>query len=137
MGSVYYTMGEEKAALNRFSRALDLLEKFPPDINRELRYRIHYNTGVVLFGKGDFTGAAVSFREALRTDGGNVDATRDLELSVKSHTRRQARGGGNNPGQNENRSESMVILMDYIKRKELNQWRSRTWQEEETSGPDY
>jgi hypothetical protein len=31
----------------------------------------------------------------------------------------------------------MVILMDYVKQKELNQWRSRTWQEEETTGPDY
>jgi Ca-activated chloride channel family protein len=137
MGSVYYTMGEEKAALNRFSRALQLLDTLPPDINRELRYRIHYNTGVVLFGEGDFSGAAASFREALRTDGGKVEAKRNLELSVKSHTRRQASGDGNNPGQNEGRSESMVILTDYIKRKEHNQWRSRTWQEEETTGPDY
>jgi Ca-activated chloride channel family protein len=137
MGSVYYTMGEEKAALNRFSRALHLLDTLPPDINRELRYRILYNTGVVLFGGGDFSGAAASFREALRTDGGKVEAKRNLELSVKSHTRRQASGGGNNSGQNESRSESMVILTDYVKSKELNQWRSRTWQEEETTGPDY
>jgi Ca-activated chloride channel family protein len=137
MGSVYYTMGEEKAALNRFSRALDLLDTHPSDINRELRYRIHYNTGVVLFGEGDFAGATFSFREALRADGGKVEAKRNLELCIKSYIREQTSGNGNNPDRKESRSESMVILMDYIKQKELNQWRSRTWQEEETAGPDY
>ena len=138
LGTVFYSMGEGKSALDRFSRSLRLLDTFPSETNRELRYRIHYNTGVVLFTEGDFSGAAGSFREALRIDGKKIGAKRNLELSLKSNSRENTSSGGNSPDQNESRNESMTVLLEYVKQKEINQWRSRTWQEEEEeSGPDY
>ena len=132
LGSVYFAMGEDKAALDRFARALSIIESQHSAGNRELNYRIHYNTGVVLLNGGDFTGAADSFREALRVNGNKVEAKRNLELSLKSLERET---GGERDGME---SESKAAFQEYFRQKELNQWRSLEWpEEEETTGPDY
>jgi Ca-activated chloride channel family protein len=136
LGSVYFAMGEEKAALERFAEAGKTLASFDAAVNRELQYRIHYNTGVVLFSEGDYSGAVNSFRNALKTDGGKKEAKRNLELSLRSLERETTSGGGKNDG--EGADESMIALFEYIRQKELNQWKSREWQEEEDlGGPDY
>jgi Ca-activated chloride channel family protein len=135
LGSVYFAMGEEKAALERFASAEKTIKSLDAAVNRELKYRIHYNTGVVLFSEGDFSGAVDSFRNALKTDGGKKEAKRNLELSLRSLEREPTSGGGRNEG--EGADESMVALFEYIRQKELNQWKSREWQEEDTDGPDY
>jgi Ca-activated chloride channel family protein len=137
LGSVYFTMGEEKAALERFAHAEKMLETTDPAANRELQYRIHYNTGVVLFSEGDFSGATESFRQALKIDGGKKDAKRNLELSILSLARDNISGGGKNDGENES-GENRSILFEYMRQKEFNQWKSREWQKEEDfSGLDY
>jgi Ca-activated chloride channel family protein len=134
LGSVYFSLGEEKAALERFAEAGNMLETSDPAADRELRYRIHYNTGVVLFSEGNFSGAADSFREALKTDGGKKEAKRNLELSIRSLAREHVSNDGKSNGEN----ESMAALFEYIQQKEYNQWKSREWQtEEDTNGPDY
>jgi len=134
LGSVYFALGEEKAALERFSEAEKMLQTFDPAIGRELHYRIHFNTGVVLFIGGDFTGAVDSFREALRIDGGRKEAKRNLELSLRSLARKDAAGSGESAEE----SESMAVLFEYVQQKEFNQWKSREWQmEEDDNGLDY
>jgi len=136
LGSVYFALGEEKAALDRFAEAETMLESFNPAANRELHYRIHYNTGVVLFSEGNFSGAMDSFRKALKVDGGKKEAKRNLELSIRSLARETSSGGGKNDGENEN--ESMTALFEYVRQKEFNQWKSREWQQEEdTDELDY
>ena len=132
LGSVYFAMGEEEAALDNFAKAGNLLDKLPPNLNRELRYRVCYNTGIALFSGGNFSGAADSFRDALKTDGRKTEAKRNLELSLLS-TARQSTVGGE---QREN--EGATALFDYIRQKELDQWTNREWQPEEDNGePDY
>jgi len=134
LGSVYFALGEENAALERFSEAENMLKSFDPATSRELHYRIHYNTGVVLFTDGDFTGAVDSFREALRIDGGRKEAKRNLELSLRSLARKDVSGGGESAEE----SESLAALFEYVQQKEFNQWKSREWQkEEDTHGLDY
>jgi len=136
LGSVYFAMGEEKAALDRFAEAEIMLESFDPATSRELRYRIHYNTGVVLFSEGDFSGAIDSFRKALKVDGGKKEAKRNLELSIRSLARENPSDSGKGGGENQN--ESMTALFEYVRQKEYNQWKSREWQkEEETDDIDY
>ena len=136
LGSVYFALGEEKAALDRFAEAETMLESFGPAAGRELHYRIHYNTGVVLFSEGDFSGAIDSFRKALKVDGGKKEAKRNLELSIRSLARETSSGGGKNDGENEN--ESMTALFEYVRQKEFNQWKSREWQQEDgTDELDY
>jgi Ca-activated chloride channel family protein len=140
LGSVYFALGEEKAALDRFAEAETMLESFNPAANRELHYRIHYNAGVVLFSEGNFSGAIDSFRKALKVDEGKKEAKRNLELSILSLAREDTSGGGRNgnENENENENESRTALFEYIRQKEFNQWKSREWQkEEETDELDY
>lgn len=132
LGSVYFAMGEERAALERFAQAGNLLEAFPPDSGQELRYRIHYNTGIVLFSDGDFSGAVDSFREALKIDGGKKEAKRNLELSIRALVRENTSNAPAGSGSgNEGEDESMAVLFGYIRQKETNQWKSREWQQED------
>jgi Ca-activated chloride channel family protein len=133
IGSVYLALGEDQAALNRFAEAKTLIEAFPAAVSGELRYRINYNTGVVLFSEGNFPAAADSFRDALRADSGKVEAKRNLELSIRSLSRENRSTGGDG-----GETESTATLFEYIRQKELNHWKSREWPEEEdTGGPDY
>ena len=137
LGTVYYAMGEDKAAMDRFTAAGNILNTQPAAANRELRYRIHYNTGVLEFSEGNFSGAADSFRQALRTDSGKIEAKRNLELSLLSLERDRPSGSGDGAG-NDGENESRIILNEFIRQKELNRWKSLEWQEDEDySGPDY
>jgi len=132
LGSAYFSMGEEESALDSFAKAVNLLDGQPQKLNRELRYRIFYNTGVVLFSKGDFSGAADSFRDALKTDGRKTEAKRNLELSLLSIARQNTAVG------ERREDEGISALFDYIRQKELEQWTNREWQAEEDSNePDY
>lgn len=136
LGSVYYSLDEGKAALERFADSQKIVDTLPAGEHRELRYRISYNTGGALFGEGDFAGAAASFREALRIEPDRIEAKRNLELSLLSLARESA--AGNRSDQERQESESRTVLFEYLRQKEYNQWKSREWAaEEETDGPDY
>jgi Ca-activated chloride channel family protein len=142
LGSLSLAREEGDAALEHFAAAGEALKKLPD--NRELAFRIRYNRGVALFGKGDYAGAAGAFREALQTDGSRIAAKRNLELSLLSgpEDNRGKSGQGIGPGSaGEDSSESgpqVTALFDYMRRREMEQWKSREWPEEENfSGPDY
>jgi len=135
LGLLFFAMEEEAAALGRFAETARLLEVAPEGLHRELRYRNHYNAGVVLFSKGDFDGAASAFREALRVSPGRVEAMRNLELSLMSVERRDDRpaaGAGTEGGA----TEAMTLMFEYIRQREVEQWRSRDWPEEEYAPGD-
>ena len=135
LGTAYFAMGEEKEALDHLSRAIQTLEALPQSTNRELHYRIHYNTGVVLFSRDDFSGAANSFRDALRVDGRKIEAKRNLELCIQLLARENL---NIDKQEDEQENESMIVLFELIRQKELNEWKSREWTEEENiTGPDY
>jgi Ca-activated chloride channel family protein len=132
IGIINFSMGEEEAALDNFAKAGSMLDNLPPNLNRELRYRICYNTGVVLFSGGNFSGAADSFRAALKTDGRKTEAKRNLELSILSAARQNTFIG------DYRENEGVTALFDYIRQKELDQWTNREWQPEDDSAePDY
>jgi Ca-activated chloride channel family protein len=136
LGSVYYELDEGTAALERFADSRNILENLSPDSHRELRYRINYNTGVALFGEGDFPNAALSFREALRNDPGRLDAKRNLELSLLSVAQKSAAAGSAEQGPEED--EGRTALFEYLRQKEQTQWRNREWSAEAPSDePDY
>jgi len=132
LGSVYLSMGQEETALDNFAKARNMLDSLPPGQNRELRYRVCYNMGVTLFSGGNFTGAADSFRDALKIDGKKTEAKRNLELSILSIARQSIHSGGNRE------NEGISVLFDYIRQKELAQWANREWlPENDSAEPDY
>jgi Ca-activated chloride channel family protein len=140
LGSVFYSLDEGKAALERFGNSKKILETLSAESHRELRYRNNYNSGVVFFGEGDFSAAVSAFKEALRIDPGKIEAKRNLELSLMSLAResvllKERAGEGNEENQ---RQETRAVLFEYLRQKEQNQWKSREWTpEEHITGPDY
>ncbi|MCL2067527.1 MAG: tetratricopeptide repeat protein [Treponema sp.] len=135
LGSVFYSLGEGKAALERFGNCQKLLETQSPQEHRELRYRNAYNSGVVHFAEGDFTAAASDFRNSLRIDPRRIEAKRNLELTLMTLERQSA---GSDRTENQQQEENRVVLFEYIRVKEQNQWKSREWTEDESfMGPDY
>jgi Ca-activated chloride channel family protein len=138
LGYIYLVLGANAAALGRFAAAEEALARLPRDTEHaELVYRIHYNTGIIRFQEGDYAGAAGEFRKALEAEGSHIEAKRNLELSLLSL------------GPRGNAAETLLIhqetgggetdsLLDYIRRKEQDRWKSREWAgDTPVSGPDY
>ena len=136
LGTVYYAIGEDNAALGRFDEALELI-KDSANENKTLSYSINYNKGLVLFNKGDYSGAVNSFRQALLADGSRIEAKRNLELGLLSLAREKSFNSAQENAQGDEDDEGMSAMFNYIRQQELNQWRSMEWQEEEETGPDY
>ena len=138
LGSAYFALEEGDAALERYRTAEQNLSERGEDA--ELKYRIHYNRGIIYFEKGAYVEAASAFREALEADGSRIEAKRNLELSLLTISRTsppQAAPGGAESGR-EGPGGSSSVLFDYLRQKEQEQWKSREWSgESDSSGPDY
>jgi Ca-activated chloride channel family protein len=136
LGTMYFALDEGEAALERFAAA-EAAAALLPGEHRELGYRIHYNTGVVRFRRGDYPDAVEEFRLALRVDGSRVEAKRNLELSLLAIQGQSDAGsasfieaGSDNTGTD--------TLFEYLRQKEQERWKSREWTgDAETPGPDY
>jgi len=133
LGLTFYSLDENAAAIKRYSDSQKLLKNYSNNEHRELRYRNHYNSGIILFEEGDFHSAAKAFKEALKADPEKIEAKRNLELSLISismEARMQNRS--------DNQQEQREILFDYLKEEEQLLWKSREWApEEEYTGLDY
>jgi len=134
LGLTFYLLDENSAALNRYVDSRKLLEKFSENEHRELRFRNHYNTGVILFEEGEYRLAADAFKEALKEDHKKLDAKRNLELSLMSidmdaKTESRPREQG----------ELKEVLFEYLKQEEQQKWKSREWAPPEDigTGADY
>jgi Ca-activated chloride channel family protein len=141
LGAAYFALEEGKAALERYRQAEKALENLKKDTHRELRYRIHYNSGIILFEEGDYDEAARAFKDALKIDGGRVEAKRNLELSLLfSLSQDSSRTGSANSGAGEEGGgeAGTSALFEYLRKKEQDQWKSREWQADSgPAGPDY
>jgi Ca-activated chloride channel family protein len=138
LGSVYLSLDEGAAALQHFAAAEEGLADLLREDHRELIYRIHYNRGVVRFHAGDFASAADQFRSALETDGGRIDAKRNLELSILSLSRQSSDAAASLSLNFQDQQKGPQVLFDYIRRKEQDQWKSREWTEDTgPTGLDY
>jgi len=140
LASAFFSLEEGEAALARYGEAEKALGQRYED-HSELRFRIHYNMGIINFENGEYEEAVNEFREALKVDGSRIEAKRNLELSLLTSVRsssppavssEETEGGGEGSG------GGSSVLFEYLKAKEQEQWKSREWTEEsDYSGPDY
>jgi Ca-activated chloride channel family protein len=131
LGVVYLSMEEDQAALERFNAS----ELNAPD-DKQLLHRIRYNTGIIRFEPGDFEGAAADFRHSLELDATSVGAKRNLELSLLSLARPRQREPAADP--EHETSTRTVVLFEYLREKERDQWKSTEWTETtDQTEPDY
>jgi len=139
LASAFFALEESDAALDRYLEAENALELRGEEHN-ELRYRIHYNRGIIYFERGEYNEAALAFREALKVDSSRIEAKRNLELSLLTDTWRSppapvysSEGAENGPDK-----AGSQVLFEYLRAKEQEQWKSREWVEESgPSGLDY
>ncbi|MCL2806084.1 MAG: VWA domain-containing protein [Treponema sp.] len=133
LGLAFYSLDELETALTRYGNSQILLKPLAGNEHRELRYRNHYNSGIIHFEEGDYHSAADAFRDALRTDPRRLDAKRNLELSLISITME-----ANAQNRTDGRQEQKEILFEFLRLEEQQKWRSREWApEEQYLGPDY
>jgi len=142
LGSTYFAMEENAAALERYKTAETGLLELRREGHGELRYRLHYNAGIIYFEQGDYEEAADAFRDALKVDGSRIEAKRNLELSLISFERNSSPQAASARTRTENAqagtSSGSSVIFEYLKEKEQEQWKSREWEaESDHSGPDY
>lgn len=117
LGNVYHALGEAEAAFEVWAAAGEASD-------RELRFRVLFNTGTLLYELGRYREAYDEFRKALRLDGTDIDAKINLELCLRKV---QALSGGSGASERsaraaqDERSEAARIL-EYIGRKEGYRW---------------
>ncbi|MDR2490766.1 MAG: hypothetical protein LBD20_05130 [Spirochaetaceae bacterium] len=139
LGAAYLAMDEGETALKHFGEAERLAEN--QKSNRELLYRLRYNSGIVRFQQEDYQGAANFFRYALLAKPHSLEAKRNLELSLLSVQRQagtadvqSSRMGGIRENKNDARSG---VLLDFMRRRETEMWKSIEWSGDEASTADY
>jgi Ca-activated chloride channel family protein len=139
LGSAYFAMEQDDAALARFG---EVEENTAIEENRELIYRSRYNSGIVRFKNGDFTGAAADFKRAMEADSTRIDAKLNFELSILSlmqknenaHVRTTREGSI----REDDRRRKSEILFNYVRQKESDRWKSWDFTgETDFSGEDY
>jgi Ca-activated chloride channel family protein len=137
---VFSALDEGEAALDRYIEAEKFLLLNSED-HPELRFRIHYNMGIIYFENENYTEAINSFKEALKVDGSRIEAKRNLELSLLSIARSNLPQGTSPQEAEDGRQGSgggSTVIFEYLKDKEQEQWKSREWTGENSySGPDY
>ena len=140
LGAAFFALEEEIAALERYKNAERSLLHSQID-HSELRYRIHYNMGIIYFEQGEYADAAQAFRDALIADGSRLEAKRNLELSLLTMARGISPAFVPHDGEEESvegRPLYSSVLFEYLREREQQQWRSREWDgESESSGLDY
>jgi Ca-activated chloride channel family protein len=137
---VFSALDEGEAALDRYIEAEKSLLLNSED-HPELRFRIHYNMGIIYFENENYEEAINSFKEALKVDSSRIEAKRNLELSLLSIARSNTPQGTSSQEAEDGRQGTgggSTVIFEYLKAKEQEQWKSREWTGENSySGPDY
>lgn len=121
LGNVYKALGETNSALAVWSQT-------DPTASEELQFRLAFNRGHLQFQRGMYAEAFASFKQALVIRPKNLDAKRNLEISL---IKLQALQGvpvpkTASPGQavGQPADPEARAMLDYIRRLEGNKWKS-------------
>ena len=123
LANVYYSLGEENAAMQTWSLAKSITS------DKDVLYRIAFNQGVFFYQRGRFHEAYSSFRRALKLNPADVDTKINLEDSLLRISKfagaessgLQANGLNSGPaGSAVSRKDGR--LLDYVRRKEVSAW---------------
>lgn len=119
LGNVYHSLGESEVALEMWTASQDA------DVP-DLLFGSAFNRGVYYFEQGLYSRAVEQFRYALRLDGSSISAKRNLELSMEKLRAESELTSNPEAGEASLTAEAAGggRILDYIRRKEEQQWRS-------------
>jgi Ca-activated chloride channel family protein len=132
LGVVYLFLGEDDAAFMRFNNASAMIDSELVQDDDELRYRIHYNRGILYFHASNFDKAASEFKNALKIDESRIEAKRNLELSLLS-MEQQSSAVSASPVEITDDESNDNTLFDYLRQKEVDSWKKSESSEEQNS----
>jgi Ca-activated chloride channel family protein len=134
LGLVYLFLGEDASALSRFDNAAAMIDaELPSARDAELNYRIHYNRGILHFQASRFEEAASEFKHALEIDESQIEAKRNLELSLLSLEQENAVMNSSSQGKINSDESKENTLFDYLRQKEVDSWKEAESTEEHNS----
>jgi Ca-activated chloride channel homolog len=130
LGNVYYRLGEEGVAGTNWTKAAE-------SRNAEVQFRSWFNRGVLAYEGGDFDAASGDFRKALEIRGSSIEAKINLELSLRSKNKQKAHSSQQpSPVERKYSPQSSENLLEFLSRKEHDQWKSQVDRQNDTSA-DY
>ncbi|MCF6334322.1 MAG: tetratricopeptide repeat protein [Spirochaetales bacterium] len=128
LGNVYYALGEINSAFKEW-------ESTGNEGYQDVNIRKLYNTGVLLYELSRFEEAYRVFRNVLEIDPSNVSAKINLEYCIQkmSFTAENRITTSKNAGSdNSHDAEDVSRILNFVKRKETNIWKSSSKAQTET-----
>ena len=123
-GVVLYNLGNVDNALGEANTALSVWKSITQPGSDELQFRLAFNTGHLLYQRGQYEEAYDQFKAALSLKPSNLDAKRNLELSL---LKIQSFGLGLTPRTQATvttAKETDKAMLDYINRLEGSRWKA-------------
>lgn len=124
LGTVYHYLGESGAAVDRWEAAWE------SNVD-DLMYGARFNRGVFLFEQGRYQESFQEFRSALRINPGSRAAKTNLELTIEriaAGSELEGEGARSSAGRDDRSEESQDSggqrMLDYLRRKQEQQWRA-------------
>jgi len=124
LGTVYHYLGESGAAVDRWEAAWE------SNVD-DLMYGARFNRGVFLFEQGRYQESFQEFRSALRINPGSRAAKTNLELTIEriaAGSELEGEGARSSTGRDDRSDESQDSggqrMLDYLRRKQEQQWRA-------------
>ena len=132
IGNVYYALGEAEAASAEWLAAADT-------DSEELLFRIVFNQGALEFELGRYDRAYAYFRNALELVPDSLAAKINLEYSLDKMDAkpREQEPRESEPETDNERSSEIERILDYLRRKEEQVWKSTEEIREESGAPDW
>ncbi len=132
LATTYLVQNENDVALERFKQLENVEDK-------NVRYAVFYNCGIIANRKGNYEDAAKYFRNALKIDGTKIDAKINLELSLMN-TEKEAKSKQNVQSQvSETKTSSTMeeSIFARIREYDEKQWKNSEKSENSNSPQDY
>lgn len=132
LATTYLVQNENNVALERY-RQLENVE------DKNIRYAVFYNCGIIANRKGNYEEAAKCFRNALKIDGTKIDAKINLEISLMN-AEKEIKSKQNVQNQvSESKSSSTMEESIFAKIREYDekQWKNSEKSENSNSSQDY
>jgi tetratricopeptide (TPR) repeat protein len=123
--NVYYALGEQDAALETWDRARNAGEGSEDGPAVELVHSASFNRGVLLFERGQYDAAYDEFRYALSLAPTSLATKRNLEIALERGRAADPEGPGAGTGNGEAadaNDTSTLRILEYVRRKEADQW---------------
>lgn len=127
-------------AQEEYDAALSRLQQLAPDAPSSLKSAALYNEGIIAYHNGDNAKAIACFKEAILSDGTNVNAKINLEFCQTEESMRQTKGAEKEMQQvSETKDDSALEkgVFTLIKENEQNQWKKLQANQKESSALDY